>query len=183
MLMAVRGGTGLATSCETSAPNEAGQDPTKARPPLPLSPPPPAPTIAAHSRGMGIGMPLARPHFLDLDVGTRPGARILGTSGPRAPTSRRAGCQVKCLTFCRRQDQKPKQEFRMMSHFQSDRIIGIRIHPSYLRDRGPPSSPPPLILVPQTAAQACGRDRSIRPHTRSGPRDRAQFWFSPVLLA
>ena len=51
----------------------------------------------------------------------------------------------------------------------------------------PPYLPPPpkLILVPQTAVQACGRDRdrSTRPHTRSGPLDHAQFWFSPVLLA
>ena len=47
----------------------------------------------------------------------------------------------------------------------------------------PSRGPPPLILVPQTAAQAYGRDRSIRSRTRSGPRDHAQFWFSPVLLA
>ena len=49
----VLGGTGLAPSCVTSAPNEAGQDPpTQARPPFPdprcLSPPPcpPSPRTA-----------------------------------------------------------------------------------------------------------------------------------------
>ena len=62
---------------------------------------------------------------------------------------------------------------------ESFSIVDFEGIPPYL----PP--PPPLILVPQTAVQACGRDRdrSIRPHTRSGPLDHAQFWFSPVLLA
>ena len=183
--MAVRGGTGLATSCETSAPNEAGQDPTKAPPPLPLSPP-----ARPHHRR-------AQPRHGNRDAISK--TPLLGfrrwhasrstdprhqrPAGPNLTQSRMPS-QVPHFLQTPGPETKAGVPYDESFSIRSDhRYPDPDPDPSYLRDRGPPSSPPPLILVPQTAAQACGRDRSIRSRTRSGPRDHAQFWFSPVLLA